>query len=172
MENTSLESRLTPHNPRVLQLYSAPTANGLKVAVALEELVDLRAAKDGFTYEPHSVNIRAAENKHKPFSKWFPNKKIPGIRDHHGLTDQHISIFESGAILLYLSEKYGDLIPHDDVNMRMKVIQWMMYGSATVSPSFKQFGFYYKYCPHALPCNVIVSCLHKCNFMQRLCTQM
>lgn len=148
----SLQGRMRVNNPSLIQLYSAATPNGLKVAVALEELCDLRATKDGFDYEPHTVNLRTGETHHKPFTTMFAGEKIPGIYDPHGPGGSAVSLFESGAILMYLAEKYSVLLQSHDTKARCETIQWLFFGSSSVSTQFKLFGFYYKYCPHKLSC--------------------
>jgi GSH-dependent disulfide-bond oxidoreductase len=82
-----------------------------------------------------------------------PTQKIPVIQDSHGVhddCDKPITVFESGACLLYLAERYGDLIPID-LRMRYEVIEWTFWGSSELSVQCKLFGFYYKYCTHDLP---------------------
>ena len=89
--------------------------------------------------------IRAHESRENPYLKINPNGKIPSIADHDNI------IFESGACLLYLSEKYHELLPVDHCSERYDVLKWLFFGSTNVSGQFKKFGFFYKYCPHDLP---------------------
>jgi GST-like protein len=146
MENVSSVDRLAPKNDKIIQLYSAQTANGLKVAACLEELSLIKSVSGvAFEYEPHSVDIRHRENL-----KFLPNGKIPAILDPNGPGGKKVSLFESGAILMYLAEQYHELLPQDPLQ-RIETMKWLFWGSASVSGIFKQFGFYYKYCPHPMP---------------------
>lgn len=151
MEGTTIEERFAVKNPDLIQLYSIATPNGIKAAACLEELVLLKQGDFEFNYEPHSVDIRHAENKTEQFTNLSPNQKIPVIVDPHaGNGQQSVKVFESGAILLYLAEKYDELLPHDVVQ-RAEVLKWLFWGSTGLSSSVKQFGFYYHYCQHSLP---------------------
>ena len=148
MEKTDYEARMCAKYPEIIQLYSIATPNGMKVAACLEELAFLKG--DTFSYEPHSVDIRHAESRSAEFKKINPNCKIPVIIDPHGLDGRSITVFESGAILMYLAEKYDELLPKDPV-MRVDAIKWLFWGSTAVTNQIKLFGFYFKYCPHKLP---------------------
>jgi GST-like protein len=149
MENPSIEERLAVKDPKLIQLYSIATPNGIKVAACLEELVILKGEDFDFSYEPHSIDIRHGENRTREFAVLNPNQKIPVIVDT--LDDgTKVRVFESGAILMHLAERFDELMPHNGV-LRAEVIKWLFWGSATVSNHVKLFGFYYKYCPHALP---------------------
>eukprot|EP01032_Pedospumella_encystans_P032998 gene32998-37274_t len=151
MESVSREDRMAVRNPNLLQLYSIATPNGLKVAACLEELIILKDEKGiDFDYEPHSVDIRHGEQKTPEFQALNPNEKIPVLVDPHGDGGNPLKIFESGAILLYLAEKYVELIPLDPLS-RVETLKWLFWGSASFSAQTKLFGFYYKYCPHKLP---------------------
>lgn len=131
-----------------IELYSIATPNGIKVAACLEEL---RIAKgDEFSYTPNTIDIHKAENHSEGFLKINPNGKIPVIVDPHGFDGQRTVVFESGAILLYLAEKYGELLPSDPIK-RVEAVNWLFWGSSGLSNQVKQFGFYYKYCHHSLP---------------------
>ena len=101
-----------------------------------------------FDYEPHTVRIRNSENLSQFFTQMNPTQKIPVIQDSHATSDDEtpITIFESGAILLYLAERYGDLISAVDMKLRYQTIQWTFWGSSELSVQCKLFGFYYKYC--------------------------
>lgn len=129
--------------------------SGIKVAMALEELVILRSSKEDFNYEAHTVDIRRAENRKPEFAKLNKNGKIPVIHDPNG-PNGPVTIWESGAILLYLAEQYHSLLPHDDPNLRIEAIKWLFWGSTGISSQCKAFGFYYKYCMHRLP-----YCVHR-----------
>ena len=148
---TSFEDRFVVKNPTLIQLYSIATPNGIKAAACLEEIVLLKEAEGiRFDYEPHSVDIRHGENHSEEFTSLNPTQKIPVIVDPHGPDGQKINVFESGAILMYLAERYGKLLPHD-LHHRTETIKWLFWGSASMSAQVKLFGFYYKYSPHALP---------------------
>ncbi|RUZ31312.1 glutathione S-transferase, partial [Mesorhizobium sp. M7A.F.Ca.CA.001.15.1.1] len=100
-----IATRWPAKHPDQLQLYSATTPNGVKISIALEEL--------GLAYEPHWVNIGQNESWTPEFLSLNPNGKIPAIIDPNGPDGQPIGLFESGAILLYLAEKTGLLMPID-----------------------------------------------------------
>eukprot|EP01041_Mallomonas_annulata_P006702 gene6700-13586_t len=151
MEDLSEQARLAIKNHSVIQLYSAATPNGIKVAAALEEIRQLRSTKEDFDYEPHTMNLRLGETHKEIFSQIFPSGKIPALMDPHGPGGKPIYMFESGAILLYLAEKYHELLPEMDMSLRYEAIKWLFWGSTAVSSQIKLFGFYYKYCPHNLP---------------------
>jgi len=122
--------------PNKLQLYSAPTPNGVKVSIMLEEL--------GLPYEAHYVDIGANESWTPEFLSLNPNGKIPAILDPNGPGGVPLPLFESGAILLYLGEKMGQLLPADPAR-RYQTIQWVFFQMANVGPMFGQVGFFYKF---------------------------
>ena len=122
--------------PDVLQLYSFPTPNGVKVSIMLEEI--------GVPYEAHAVNIMKNETWDAPFLSLNPNGKIPAILDPHGPGEQPLALFESGAILIYLAEKSGQLISADPAK-RYETIAWVMFQMAAVGPMFGQLGFFTKF---------------------------
>ena len=124
------------HMPDRLQLYSLPTPNGLKVSVMLEEV--------GLPYEYHRVDIQAGEQLSPEFLALNPNNKIPAILDPHGPGGETLALFESGAILIYLAEKSGQLLPIDAVQ-RYQTLQWLMWQMGGVGPMFGQVGFFYRY---------------------------
>eukprot|EP00898_Chlorokybus_atmophyticus_P000426 jgi/Chlat1/1384/Chrsp12S02050 len=121
---------------RPIQLFSIATPNGQKVAIALEEM--------GIPYEPHLVNITKGEQRHPDFLKISPNNKIPAITDPDGPGGKPISIFESGAILVYLADKAGKFLPKD-ARKRSDTMQWLFWQVGGVGPCFGQFGVYFKY---------------------------
>jgi GST-like protein len=123
-------------NPDILQLYSFPTPNGVKVSIALEEM--------GLPYEAHTVNIGKNESWTPEFLSLNPNGKIPAILDPHGPGGQPLGLWESGAILHYLAEKTGKLIPADPV-ARWHTIQWVHFQMAGIGPMFGQVGFFHKF---------------------------
>jgi GST-like protein len=109
-----------------LQLYAFDTPNGRKVSVALEEM-DL-------PYEVHVVDITQGEQLDPDFLKISPNNKIPAIVDPQGPAGQPISVFESGAILIYLGEKTGRFWPADPV-ARVRVLEWLMFQMGGFGPA-------------------------------------
>ena len=125
------------------------------MAIALEELSSLRSLEKDFRYEPHTVHIRGAEN-HKPeYKSICPNEKIPALKDPKGPNGTEIVLWESGSILLYLAEKYKELLPADPVQ-RYECINWLFWASTGLSTQVKSFGFYYKYCTHKME-----YCIHR-----------
>lgn len=123
-------------NPGLIQLYSFPTPNGVKISIALEEL--------GLPYEAHRVTLSDADVKSPEFLSLNPNNKIPAIIDPNGPDGQPIGLFESGAILIYLADKTGKLIGKTAAD-RYKIIQWLMFQMGGVGPMFGQLGFFYKF---------------------------
>ncbi len=123
-------------HPERLQLYSMPTPNGVKVAIMLEEI--------GLAYEPHKVDFATNDQSSPAFLSLNPNNKIPAIIDPDGPGGAPLALFESGAILLYLAEKTGKLIPADAAG-RYHVIQWLMFQIGGVGPMFGQLGYFLKF---------------------------
>jgi GST-like protein len=123
-------------HPDRLQLYSLPTPNGVKVSIMLEEI--------GLPYEPHLVDIMKNESWTEEYLSLNPNGKIPAILDPHGPDGKPIVLFESGAILLYLAEKTGKLLPAAPVR-RYETIQWVFFQMASVGPMFGQVGYFFKF---------------------------
>ncbi len=136
LSSFEITKRWKPANSDIIQLYSFPTPNGVKVSIALEEL--------GLPYEAHLANIMENDQKSDGFLALNPNGKIPSIVDPHGPDDAPVGIFESGAILLYLAEKTGELIPSDAVG-RLECIQWLFFQMAGVGPMFGQYGHFFKF---------------------------
>src|SRR5271154_577988 len=128
-----IAARWPARHPERLQLYSLPTPNGVKVSIALEEI--------GLPYEPHLVNIMKNESWTPEFLALNPNGKIPAIIDPDGPDGKPIALWESGAILLYLAEKTGKLLPADPAG-RYEAIQWVFFQMASVGPMFGQVGFF------------------------------
>ena len=131
-----MTQRWPAQQPDRLQLYSLPTPNGVKVSIALEEL--------GLPYEPHLVDIGKNESWTPEFLSLNPNGKIPAILDPDGPGGKPIALFESGAILLYLADKTGKLLPADPIR-RYQAIQWVFFQMAFVGPMFGQVGFFHKF---------------------------
>jgi GST-like protein len=108
-----------------IQLYAFDTPNGRKISVALEEM--------GLAYEVHVVNITRDDQFQPDFLKISPNNKIPAIIDPDGPAHTSVSVFESGAILLYLAEKTGKFLPQDPVR-RIPVYEWLMFQMGGFGP--------------------------------------
>ena len=131
-----ITSRWPAAHPDRLQLYSLPTPNGVKVSIMLEEI--------GLPYEAHLVDFNKDDQKTPEFLSLNPNGKIPAIIDPNGPGGQPLGLFESGAILQFLAEKTGKLIPADPAQ-RWQVIQWVHFQMAFVGPMFGQVGFFHKF---------------------------
>ncbi|MDQ2778314.1 MAG: glutathione S-transferase N-terminal domain-containing protein [Pseudomonadota bacterium] len=123
-------------HPDRLQLYSLPTPNGVKVSICLEEI--------GLPYEPHRVAFDQNDQTSAEFLSLNPNNKIPAILDPQGPGGQPLALFESGAILIYLAEKTGQLLPTDPA-LRYQAIQWLMFQMGGIGPMFGQLGFFHKF---------------------------
>lgn len=119
-----------------IQLYSLPTPNGVKVSIMLEEI--------GLPYDAHLVSFEKNDQMSPAFLSLNPNNKIPAMLDPHGPGDKPLALFESGAILLYLAEKTGQLLPQDAA-ARYETIQWLMFQMGGVGPMFGQLGFFHKF---------------------------
>ena len=131
-----ITARWPAAKPDILQLYSAPTPNGVKVSIMLEEI--------GLAYEPHYVDIGRNESWTEAYLSLNPNGKIPAIIDPDGPGGKPLALFESGAILIYLAEKTGRLMPADPAQ-RYETIQWVMFQMAAIGPMFGQLGFFHKF---------------------------
>ena len=123
-------------HPDRLQLYSLPTPNGVKVSIMLEEI--------GLPYEAHLVDFDTNDQKTPEFLSLNPNGKIPAILDPNGPGGKPLPLFESGAILIYLAEKTGQLLP-DDAARRYQTIQWVLFQMGGIGPMFGQVGFFHKF---------------------------
>ena len=128
-------------HPERLQLYSLPTPNGVKVSIALEEL--------GLAYEPHLVSFQTDDQLTPEFLSLNPNNKIPAIIDPDGPGGEPLPLFESGAILVYLAEKTGKLIPQDPAR-RYETLQWVMFQMGGMGPIFGQVGYFHKFAGKAI----------------------
>jgi GST-like protein len=126
----------SPRHPDRLQLYSLPTPNGVKVAIALEEI--------GLPYEVHRVSFDTNDQLSPEFLSLNPNNKIPAIIDPNGPGGKPLPLFESGAILIYLADKTGKLLPQDAA-LRYQAIQWLMFQMGGIGPMFGQVGFFHKF---------------------------
>src|SRR3954465_3986421 len=128
--------RWPAQSPDRLQLFSAPTPNGVKVGIMLEET--------SLAYEPHRIDIMEDESHDPALLALHPNGKIPAIYDPDGPSGTPLALFESGAILLYLADKTGQFISADP-NTRYETIQWLMWQMGGVGPMFGQVGFFNKF---------------------------
>jgi GSH-dependent disulfide-bond oxidoreductase len=126
-------------HPDRLQLYSLPTPNGVKVSIMLEE-----TGLPCLPYEPHLVSFDTNDQTSPEFLSLNPNNKIPAIIDPLGPGGKPLALFESGAILLYLAEKTGMLLPQDAAG-RYETIQWVMFQMGGIGPMFGQVGFFHKF---------------------------
>ena len=125
----------------MIDLYTAPTPNGWKVSVALEELE--------LPYQTHVVNLAKGEQHEPAFLARNPNGRIPVITDR----DTGITVFESGSILMYLAEKAGRLFP-TDLAGRYRVMQWLMFQMAGIGPMQGQAVVFVRYFPEEVPAAV------------------
>lgn len=127
--------RWPPRQPEAIQLYSLPTPNGVKVSIMLEET--------GLPYEAHKVDFGNRDQMTPEFLSLNPNNKIPAIIDPDGPEGKPMGLFESGAILIYLAEKSGKLLPGGA--KRYEVLQWLMFQMGGVGPMFGQLGFFHHF---------------------------
>jgi len=123
----------------MIDLYSAPTPNGRKVSVALEEMQ--------LPYTLHAINLGKQQQKEPWFLAINPNGRIPAIVDRD---NDDFAVFESGAILLYLAEKTGQFLPAEP-KARSRVIQWLMFQMGGVGPMMGQANVFYRYAPEKIP---------------------
>ena len=125
----------------MIDLYYWPTPNGQKVSIFLEEA--------GLPYNVIGVNIGKGEQFEPKFLEISPNNKIPAMVDHEGPGGKPISVFESGAMLIYLAEKTGKFMP-GDVRGRTETIEWVMFQMGTVGPMLGQANHFRNYAPEKL----------------------
>jgi GST-like protein len=137
-----ITKRWPAEHPDRLQLYSLPTPNGLKVSIMLEEI--------GLPYEPHLVDFNKDDQRTPEFLSLNPNGKIPAIIDPNGPGGEPLALWESGAILLYLSDKTGKLVPADTAR-RYETIQWVFFQMAFIGPMFGQVGYFHKFAGKDIP---------------------
>jgi GST-like protein len=126
----------------MIDLYYWPTPNGHKISIALEEL--------SLPYRTVPINILKGAQFASDFLMVSPNNKIPAIVDFDGPGGKKIALFESGAILQYLAEKTGKLLPRD-LQCRWTVLQWLTFQLAGVGPMFGQCGHFLGYAPEKIP---------------------
>ena len=131
-----IANRWPPVHPDAIQLYSLGTPNGAKVSIALEEM--------GLPYDAHFIDFSTNDQKSPEFLSLNPNGKIPAILDPKGPNGKPIAIFESGAILFYLAEKSGKLMPADPAG-RYQTLQWMFFQVGGIGPMFGQLGYFVKF---------------------------
>jgi GST-like protein len=136
LSSFAITRRWPAEHPDRLQLYSSTTPNGVKVSIMLEEV--------GLPYEAHYVDIGKDESWTPEFLALNPNGKIPAIIDPEGPGGAPMGLFESGAILHYLAEKTGKLLPADPAR-RWETIQWVHFQMAAIGPIFGQVGFFHKF---------------------------
>src|ERR1700754_2423842 len=132
----AITKRWPAKHPDRLQLYSLPTPNGVKVSIMLEEI--------GLPYEVHLVDFNKDDQKTAEFLSLNPNGKIPAILDPNGPGGKPLPLFESGAILQYLAERSGKLLPWDTAR-RWQTIQWVHFQMGGIGPMFGQVGFFHKF---------------------------
>lgn len=123
----------------MIELFTAPTPNGWKVSIALEELE--------LAYSVRAISLAAGEQKSPWYLKINPNGKVPAIVDHD---NDGFVVFESGAILIYLAERAGRLLPTDTAG-RSRVLQWLMLQMGGVGPMMGQANVFFRYAPEKIP---------------------
>jgi GST-like protein len=126
----------------MIDLYSWPTPNGHKIHIMLEET--------GLPYKVHGIDIGAGAQFDPAFLKISPNNRIPAIVDSDGPGGKPISVFESGAILIYLAEKTGKFMPKD-ARARYAVLEWLMFQMGGIGPMFGQANHFRAYAPEKIP---------------------
>jgi GST-like protein len=122
----------------MIDLYTAATPNGRKISIMLEEIE--------LPYEVHHLNLNEMQQKEEWYLKINPNGRIPAIVDRD---EDNFAVFESGAILIYLAEKTGKLLP-SDTKRRSTVIQWLMFQMAGIGPMQGQANVFYRYAPEKI----------------------
>ena len=127
---------------QVIDLYTWSTPNGRKISIMLEEL--------GLAYNVFPIDITKGEQFAPEFLAISPNNKIPAIVDHDAAHGEALSVFESGAILIYLAERHGRFLP-TDLRPRLEVMQWLMFQMGNVGPSFGQAHHFRRFAPEKLP---------------------
>jgi len=133
LSSFQITKRWPPKNAQAIQYYGFPTPNGVKVSIMLEEL--------GLPYDAHKVDFGDGDQFTPEFLSVSPNNKIPAIIDPDGPGGKPMPLFESGAILIYLAEKTGKLMPKDAAG-RYQVLQWLMFQMGGIGPMFGQLGYF------------------------------
>jgi len=123
----------------MIDLYTATTPNGFKISVTLEEL--------GMEYTVHPIRLDQGDQRTDEYLQINPNGRIPTIVDRD---NDDFPVFESGAIMIYLAEKAGKLLPSDQIE-RSLVIQWLMFQMAGIGPMMGQANVFYRYAPEKIP---------------------
>lgn len=136
LSNFPITRKWPAQHPDHIQLYSLPTPNGVKAAIMLEET--------GLPYEAHKVDFEKKDQLSPEFLSLNPNNKIPAILDPNGPDGAPLPLFESGAILIYLAEKSGQLLPREAVG-RYQTLQWLMFQMGGIGPMFGQVGFFHHF---------------------------
>lgn len=136
MKHHPIFERWPPKHPDQIQLYSINSPNGIKAATVLEET--------GLPYEPHTVNLFEDEQFTDEYKSLSPNSKIPAIIDPNGPNGAMLSIMESGAILIYLAEKSGTLLPSDPI-AKSECLQWLFFQVGHIGPMFGQFEHFFRF---------------------------
>jgi GST-like protein len=131
-----INRRWPAQDPSILQLYSRPTPNGVKLGIMLEEI--------GLPYEAHLISFADDDQFTPEFLSLNPNNKIPAMIDPDGPGGEPFALFESGAMLLYLADKTQKLIPQDPVG-RWQTLQWLMWQMGGVGPMFGQMGYFHAF---------------------------
>jgi len=121
----------------MIELYTAPTPNGYKASIALEEMA--------IPYNVHFINLLEGDQKQPEYLRICPNGRIPALVD----TDNDLAVFESGAIMIYLAEQSGRFLP-TDVAGRSRVIQWLMFQMGGIGPMMGQANVFYRYFPEKI----------------------
>ena len=126
----------------MIDVYSWPTPNGRKIHIMLEET--------GLDYKAHAVNIGKGDQFEADFLKLSPNNRIPAILDSDGPDGKPISLFESGAILIYLAEKIGQFLP-EEPRAKYATLEWLMFQMGGVGPMFGQSNHFSHYAVDKIP---------------------
>jgi GSH-dependent disulfide-bond oxidoreductase len=132
----------------MIDLYTWNTSNGRKASIMLEELVEAHKLPGGYTVHP--INIGKDEQFSAEYKKINPNSKIPALVDSEGPGGAPITVFESGAMLIYLAEKFGAFMPSAP-RARYEVLQWLMWQMGGVGPMFGQVHHYLRAAPEPVP---------------------
>lgn len=122
----------------MIDVYTANTPNGVKITIALEEM--------GVPYDLHMIDLGANEQKSPGFLEINPNGRIPAIIDRDGPGGAAVNVWESGAVLLYLAEKYGKLLPEDPA-LRIEAIAWTYFQTGGIGPIMGQAGWFKRNMP-------------------------
>lgn len=134
-EGYKINDKWPAKDPSVIQLYSFPTPNGVKVSIALEEM--------GLPYEAHLVPLGDEYVRSPEFLSLSPNNKIPALIDPNGPDGSVVELFESAAILIYLAEKSGKLLPAGAG--KYEALKWLSWQIGGLGPMLGQLGYFYKF---------------------------